>query len=102
MPKQLFTSELLNDFGKFLNLFWSLGFNIFMEAFQFFKFLWILYVILILFLCLQLCFQLTNFSSEPRTLLSGVADIVLGSFLMEKNAKGKFAFARILISKYNY
>ena len=101
MPKQLFTSELLNDFGKFLNLFWSLGFNIFMEAFQFFKFLWmILYVIL--FLYLQLCFQRTNFSSEPRTLLSGVAEIILGSFFMGKNAKGKFAFARILISRYNY
>ena len=61
MQKQLFTSELLNDFGKFLNLFWSLGFNIFMEAFQFFKFLWILYVILILFLCLRILISKYNY-----------------------------------------
>ena len=72
-----------------------------MVAFQFFKFLWSRYVIL--FLSLQLCFQLTNFSSELLTMLCGITSVVLGSTFYEKKSllEVSLYLLRILIYKYN-
>ena len=76
---QLFTSELLNNFVEFFNLFSSHGFSSSMAGFQFCKFLYVIF-----FLCLQLCFQVMNIILELRALLSNVSEFILGSFIYGK------------------
>ena len=57
---------------------------------------------MILFLCLQLYFQLVIFSPELRTLLSGVSEFIFDSFINAKNVQSAFAKNLFFLHEYIY